>query len=55
MFSTLDYPILADTISVPEIIDELENQFEDKLTDLQVYGVTRLGEFAKNLETKSGH
>lgn len=34
MFSTKDYPILTD-ISVPEIIDELEKQFSDKLCDLQ--------------------
>ncbi len=34
MFSTKDYPILSD-VSVPEIIDELEKQFEDKLSDLQ--------------------
>ena len=34
MFSTKDYPILSD-ISVPEIIDELEKQFDDKLCDLQ--------------------
>ena len=34
MFSTKDYPILGD-ITVPEIIDELEKQFEDKLCDLQ--------------------
>ena len=35
MFSTKDYPILSD-ITVPEIIDELEKQFDDKLCDLQV-------------------
>ena len=40
MFSTKDYPILSD-ISVPEIIDELEKQFEDKLCDLQ--GVRLVG------------
>ncbi|XP_059098803.1 uncharacterized protein LOC131892947 isoform X2 [Tigriopus californicus] len=34
MFSTKDYPLLSD-ITVPEIIDELEKQFEDKLNDLQ--------------------
>ena len=34
MFSTKDYPILSD-ITVPEIIDELEKQFDDKLCDLQ--------------------
>ncbi len=34
MFSTKDYPILSD-VTVPEIIDELEKQFEDKLCDLQ--------------------
>lgn len=34
MFSTKDYPILND-VTVPEIIDELEKQFEDKLCDLQ--------------------
>ncbi len=34
MFSTKDYPILSD-VTVPEIIDELEKQFEDKLSDLQ--------------------
>ena len=34
MFSTRDYPILND-VSVPEIIDELEKQFSDKLCDLQ--------------------
>ena len=40
MFSTKDYPILSD-ISVPEIIDELERQFDDKLCDLQ--GVRLVG------------
>jgi hypothetical protein len=35
MFSTKDYPILSD-VNVPEIIDELEKQFSDKLSDLQV-------------------
>ena len=34
MFSTKDYPILGD-VTVPEIIDELEKQFEDKMSDLQ--------------------
>ena len=34
MFSTKDYPILSD-VTVPEIIDELEKQFEDKMSDLQ--------------------
>ena len=34
MFNTKDYPILND-VTVPEIIDELEKQFEDKLHDLQ--------------------
>ena len=40
MFSTKDYPILSD-VSVPEIIDELEKQFDDKLCDLQ--GVRLVG------------
>ena len=40
MFSTKDYPILSD-ISVPEIIDELEKQFDDKLCELQ--GVRLVG------------
>nr|XP_040571200.1 uncharacterized protein LOC121120399 isoform X1 [Lepeophtheirus salmonis] len=40
MFSTKDYPLLYD-ISVPEIIDELEKQFDDKLCDLQ--GVRLVG------------
>ena len=34
MFSTKDYPILAD-VSVPEIIDELERQFDAKLCEVQ--------------------
>ena len=34
MFSTKDYPILND-VSVTEIIDELQKQFEEKLCDLQ--------------------
>ena len=29
-----DYPVLGD-VTVPEIIDELEKQFDDKLCDLQ--------------------
>ena len=40
MFSTKDYPILTD-ITVPEIIDELEKQFSDKLCDLQVQNSTQ--------------
>lgn len=40
MFSTKDYPILSD-VSVPEIIDELEKQFDDKLCELQ--GVRLVG------------
>ena len=35
-----DYPILVD-VTVPEIIDELEKQFDDKLCDLQ--GVRLVG------------
>ena len=35
-----DYPILTD-VTVPEIIDELEKQFDDKLCDLQ--GVRLVG------------
>ena len=34
MFSTKDYPILSD-VSVPEIIDELERQFDSKLCEVQ--------------------
>ena len=34
MFNTRDYPVLSD-VTVPEIIDELEKQFDDKLCDLQ--------------------
>ena len=40
MFSTKDYPILSD-VTVPEIIDELEKQFDDKLCELQ--GVRLVG------------
>ncbi len=42
MFSTKDYPILSD-VSVPEIIDELEKQFEDKLCDLQGVRLVNVG------------
>jgi len=34
MFSTKDYPLLSD-VSVPEIIDELEQQFDSKLCEVQ--------------------
>ena len=34
MFSTKDYPILGD-VTVPEIIDELERQFDAKLCEVQ--------------------
>lgn len=34
MFSTKDYPLLSD-VSVPEIIDELERQFDSKLCEVQ--------------------
>ena len=34
MFSTKDYPQLSD-VSVPEIIDELERQFDSKLCEVQ--------------------
>eukprot|EP00090_Calanus_glacialis_P019710 TRINITY_DN30229_c0_g1_i2.p1 TRINITY_DN30229_c0_g1~~TRINITY_DN30229_c0_g1_i2.p1 ORF type:complete len:997 (+),score=132.01 TRINITY_DN30229_c0_g1_i2:396-3386(+) len=34
MFSTKDYPLLID-VSVPEIIDELERQFDSKLCEVQ--------------------
>lgn len=34
MFSTKDYPLLVD-VSVPEIIDELEQQFDAKLCEVQ--------------------
>jgi len=34
MFSTKDYPLLCD-VSVPEIIDELEQQFDSKLCEVQ--------------------
>lgn len=34
MFSTKDYPTLSD-VSVPEIIDELERQFDSKLCEVQ--------------------
>ena len=40
MFSTKDYPILGD-VSVPEIIDELERQFDAKLCEVQ--GVRQAG------------
>ena len=40
MFSTKDYPILSD-VSVPEIIDELERQFDAKLCEVQ--GVRQAG------------
>ena len=40
MFSTKDYPLLSD-ISVPEIIDELERQFDAKLCEVQ--GVRQAG------------
>ena len=40
MFNTKDYPILSD-VTVPEIIDELEKQFDDKLCELQ--GVRLVG------------
>ena len=40
MFSTKDYPILSD-VSVPEIIDELERQFDEALCSVQ--GVRQAG------------
>ena len=40
MFSTKDYPILSD-VSVPEIIDELERQFDAQLCEVQ--GVRQAG------------
>ena len=40
MFSTKDYPILSD-VTVPEIIDELERQFDAKLCEVQ--GVRQAG------------
>ena len=40
MFSTKDYPLLSD-VSVPEIIDELERQFDAQLCEVQ--GVRQAG------------
>ena len=40
MFSTKDYPILSD-VTMPEIIDELERQFDAKLCEVQ--GVRQAG------------